>query len=68
MPEHEMQAALSEGDLAGTPSEVGAIEYAYRAGVLAARAAVYDYAGPDSPWHKDLMRRIDELLRQGDPE
>jgi hypothetical protein len=32
------------------------------AGVNAARRAVYDYAGPTSPWHQDLMRRIDSAL------
>lgn len=34
-------------------------EAAHDVGVNAARAAVADYAGPGSPWHADLMRRID---------
>lgn len=38
MTEDEMQACLEAGELGGTPSEVRAIEKAYEAGQVAARA------------------------------
>lgn len=65
-PEDVMQACLEAGDLPGTPCEVRAINLAFDSGVAAAKRAVYSYAGPESPWHQDLMRRIDRVTERDD--
>jgi hypothetical protein len=68
MTEEEMQAALSAGDLPGTPSEVRAIETAYRAGFVAAIGLAAEKAAShaqvnDMRWPQTIADDIIGLLR-----
>ena len=66
IPEDVMQAALSAGDLPGTPSEVRAIELAYRAGrsqvigaLCVAVAEVFKESGLPMSFRVQLSKILD---------